>query len=111
MGIRQVMHVTVALDDEQVGLRRGPVMTKIERVITDLPARAIAQVAGCRPMIFLPTNTGAGPCGTCARSACVSGALAWSLLHLVVPLAAYYAIYVPPLHFGAKTGPRGRRAA
>ncbi len=111
MNIREVKHVTVAADGEQPGLRRGPVMTKVERVIVDLPVRSIAQVVGFRPMIFLPTHTGAGPCGTLARRAGRPGVLAWSLTHLVAPLAAYYATYEPPMRFGAKPGPRGRRAA
>jgi len=111
MGIREVRHVTVALDGELVGLRKGPVMTKIERVITELPSRSIAQVIGCRPMIFLPTHAGAGPCGSCVRGAAGADVLAWSIEHLVVPLVAYYADYEPPMRFGAKPGPRGRRAA
>lgn len=35
--------------------------------------------------------------------------LAWSVQHLLEPLAAYYAAYVPPRRFGAKDTPRGRR--
>lgn len=35
--------------------------------------------------------------------------LAWSIQHLVEPLAAYYAAYEPPRRFGAKDTPRGRR--
>jgi len=111
VNIRQVLHVTVAAEAEVVGLRQGPVRTKVERQISDLPTRSIAQVVGFRPMIFLPTHTGAGPCGTHARRAGTPGVMAWSLTHLVEPLAAYYATYQPPLRFGAKPGPRGRRAA
>lgn len=135
-GIREVRQVTVALDDDLVGLRRGPVLTKQQRVITELAPRAIAQTVGTRALTFLPTNTGAGPCGTRARGLCqrrmvdpnkfrgqrwVCGdryqpvmspsPLRWSIEHLVEPLAAWYATYEEPMHFGAKSGPRGRKAA
>ena len=41
--------------------------------------------------------TSAGPCGTVARSEDRGGwALAWSLLHLLPALNAYYASYAPP---------------
>jgi hypothetical protein len=60
----------------------------------------------------LPASRGAaGPCGTLAR--CKSGrsyATWWSVRQLLRPVAAYYATYEPPLRFGAKPGPRGRRA-
>jgi hypothetical protein len=110
-GIREVRHVTVAVDDEQVGLRRGPVVTKVERVITELPASAIARII-CARRVVLPAYTGAGPCGTLARrTSGRSWAAWWSFHRLVEPIRAYYATYEPPMRFGAKPGPRGRRAA
>jgi hypothetical protein len=135
MGIRQVMHLRVEADEELLGLRRGPVVTKVQRVIMDLPARAIAETMRPRPMT-LPEHTGAGPCGTFARCNWeprlvdpnlfmgqrfvgedvlpiieAPTPLAWSIRHLVEPLQHHYATHVEPMHFGAKTGPRGRRAA
>lgn len=109
MRITEVKYIETPVNDDHEE-RRGPVITQTRRVCTDLPAHAIAGTVGCRPMIFLPLHTGAGPCGTLARRSC-GRALAWSIAHLVEPLAAYYATYVPPMRFGAKPGPRGRRAA
>lgn len=108
-GIREVRQVTIALDGDQVGLRRGPVMTKQERVIIDLPAEAWARLVHFQESVP-PLCAGAGPCGTLARCPFRTRML-WSVEHLIEPLAAYYAAYVPPMRFGAKPGPRGRRAA
>lgn len=111
-GIREVRHVHTPVDEEQVGHRRGPVVMKVERVITELPASAIAQIVGHRPMVLLPVHTGAGPCGTLARGTSGrSWAAWWSFHRLVQPIRAYYAAYVPPMRFGAKPGPRGRKVA
>lgn len=121
--IREVRQITVPTEGEQLGLRRGPVMTKEERVICELPAEAWARlVQGAR---VLPVHTGAGPCGSDTNHAegrtffrgvpVLFGGQAspfgWSIAHLIDPLAAYYSTYVPPLRFGAKPGPRGRKAA
>jgi hypothetical protein len=65
MGIREVRHVTVV--DEPIGRCKGPLRTKVERIICDLPSRSIAQVIGYHTVIFLPMHEGAGPCGTLAR--------------------------------------------
>lgn len=108
--IREVRQITVNADGEQVGLRRGPVLTKEVRTITELPPDTWERLVHFR--VALPLNTGAGPCGTSvAGHAGIASVLAWSIEHLVDPLAAYYATYVPPLQFGPKQGPRGRRAA
>lgn len=109
-GIKEVRHVHVATDGAAVGMKRGPVMTKVQRTTVELPPDVIERVVG-GTFLFLPEHTGAGPCGTLARGQEGRSPLAWSIKHLVEPLAAYYATYVPPMHFGAKTGPRGRRAA
>lgn len=127
-GIKEIRHVTVAASGgERWTTSAGPVLTKIERRVIELLPRAIVETVKRRPMIFLPEHTGAGPCGTRAREAHVDGRvrykgvpiafdgtlspLAWSMEHLLAPLAAWYATYEPPLHFGAKGGPRGRKAA
>jgi len=110
-GIREVRQVTVAMDEYAVGYQRGPVVTKEERVINDLPPAAWARMLGAA-LVALPLASGAGPCGTSAR--CASGrsyAMWWSRHYLIAQLRAYYATYVPPMRFGAKPGPRGRRAA
>lgn len=110
-GIREVRHVHIPVDEEQVGLRRGPVVMKVERVITELPVRMIEQIVG-RRSVLLPLHTGAGPCGSLARGATGrSWASWWSFHRLIEPIRAYYAAYVPPMRFGAKPGPRGRRTA
>lgn len=109
IGIREVRQVTVEAQPEAVGLRRGPVLTKQERVISELPPESWARLVHFR--VALPLTSGAGVCGTSLRGPKVGTALAWSIKHLVPPLRAYYAAYVPPMRFGAKPGPRGRRAA
>lgn len=112
-GIRDVRHREVSADAMLAGIKRGPVVTRVERVITELPARSVADIVGRQRAVELPEHTGAGPCGTLARrdeeerpARC---ALTWSIEHLVAPLQAYYATYEPPMRFGAKPGPRGRR--
>jgi hypothetical protein len=81
------------------------------RVASFLNASSIAEVIGRRHMVFLPEHAGAGPCGSAVKphQACVG--LAWSITHLVCPLRAYYATYVPPMRLGGKTGPRHRLVA
>lgn len=107
-GIRQCVNVLVANEPHE---RRGPMTMRQERVCVDLSAAAIEQTVG-RRIHTLPDHRGAGPCGTLARTRSGrSYATWWSVKHLIAPLAAYYAAYVPPLRFGAKPGPRGRRAA
>lgn len=111
-GIREVRQVTVPEDEDKVGVQRGPVVTKEERVITDLPASAWARTLAHPFAVELPTGRGAGPCGT--RLACGAvgwWAMRWSRLSLLMPLRDYYATYEPPMRFGAKPGPRGRKAA
>lgn len=125
IGIREVRQVTVAADVELVGLRKGPVVMRTERVKVDLLAESFSRTVG-RRIHNLPQNRGAGPAGTyaCKRRAtrathCLvrddgsvicGGALTWSIAHLVEPLEHYYATYVPPIRLGAKGTPRGRRA-
>lgn len=121
--IREVRQVSVEAEPEQVGLRRGPVVMKLERVISELRPEAWARLV--RAPVALPLHTGAGPCGsdtthaegrTIFRGVPVlfggqASPFGWSIANLIDPLAAYYATYEPPLRFGAKPGPRGRRAA
>jgi len=113
-GIREVIQVTVPEDENKVGVQRGPVVMKTERVITDLPpsvwARTLAVPFGAE--VDLPLASGAGPCGTSLRCARRGWwALRWTRWHLMGPLRDYYATYEPPRRFGAKPGPRGRRVA
>jgi hypothetical protein len=72
------------------------------RVVIDLPASAIAGTVRRGPMVFLPTHTGAGPCGTHARYPYPGplvarnahwgrSPIAWSIKHLIEPLREYYA--------------------
>lgn len=117
-GIREVRYVTVSVEGkgvailrgEHLGVRRGPILTRQERVCVELPADAVARVVHGRAMRFLPEHKGAGPCGTWTRAACGARML-WSIEHLLAPLAEYYASYEPPIRLGAKGTPRGRRAA
>jgi hypothetical protein len=109
-GIREVREVEVPEDEDKVGVQRGPVVMRKERVISDLPASAWELT-----VVFagdLPTAKGAGPCGTgCTYRPVGWWALRWSRLHLVAPLRLFYESYEPPMRFGAKPGPRGRKAA
>lgn len=99
MGIREVKFVRPERYEREA-------IPKAVRVTINLPREAIGRTVTPAYWV-LPVYTGAGPCGTYARRACAG--LAWSIRHLVEPLAAYYAAYVPPLRFGAKSTPRGRR--
>jgi hypothetical protein len=107
--VREVRQVEVPAQPEVLGLRRGPALTKEERVISELPPASWERLLHFR--VSLPQARGAGPCGTLVKAAGVRSSLAWSIAFLVEPLAAYYATYEPPMRFGAKPGPRGRRAA
>lgn len=115
-GVTQVKHVDVPVQNG----RRGPLIFHRECVVVQLEPHAVAEVVGCRLLVFLPEHTGAGPCGTYARyqipDPLVSrnvrwrrSPFAWSIRYLIEPLRAYYAAYVPPKRFGAKPGPRGWR--
>lgn len=109
-GIREVRHVVVALGGVEDGHRSGP-HSEERRVIIDLPPEAWQRVVR-GGMTYLPAHTGAGPCGTVGRGPSGRGWVWWwSIRHLINPLRAYYAAYAPPMRFGAKPGPRGRRAA
>lgn len=108
VGIREVSHVEERVDGERCGSvgRFADVKTVRCRVVM-IPSQAWQRLMHYRAT--LPTATGAGPCGTLARRPCAS-ALAWSILNLVEPLAAYYAAYVPARRLGTKDNPvRGRR--
>lgn len=116
-GIREVKQVEVDCFQGK-GLRKGPVITRRARLITDLPSSAVVESVA-RTLVFLPEHTGAGPSGTHARFAkprlrwgftTPLSPFAWSIQHLVEPLRHHYATHVEPLHFGAKSGPRGRTA-
>ncbi|TAK84316.1 MAG: hypothetical protein EPO20_14600 [Betaproteobacteria bacterium] len=111
-GIREVRHLRVPVQEG----RHGPVVLTTTLQIVDLPPEAWRETVGCRPLIFLPPHTGAGPCGTHARviwplhgNVPSLTPLEWSVRHLIEPLRAYYERYTPPKRFGAKPGPRGRR--
>ena len=118
IGIREVRHVEVQIDDTRL---HGPRPRVKAMEVVDLPASAFGRTIRGGPPTFLPAHTGAGPCGTHARRERLSfhgvpilfdnevSPLAWSIQHLVEPLAAYYAAYEPPRRFGAKDTPRGRR--
>lgn len=97
-GIREVRHVTVAADGGFVHMQRGPVMTREVREVVELPPEAWARLLNYR--VALPTQQAIGRrCGT-------AGVLAWSVKHLLDPLAAYYATYEPPLRWGSACGSR-----
>lgn len=116
-GIREVHYVDVPISENQ----HGPVACRKQRLVTELPSCALGGTIRVGPLVFLPVHTGAGPCGTRARYPMPDllvarnvhwgrSPLAWSILHLVEPLQAYYAAYEPPRRFGAKDTPRGRGA-
>lgn len=109
--IRQVTTETVAADGTLVGMRRGPVVTTEVRRYEDLLPEVWHRVLA--PPTDLPLHTRAGPCGTLSRRPIYGGgwAMRWCTLYLVAPLRAYYSAYEPPMRFGAKPGPRGRKAA
>lgn len=91
--------------------KRGPVVMQSKRVCVDLPPSNWLRTVVAR-VVDLPMHTGAGPCGTSRGAASGrSYVMWWSVHHLVAPIRAYYATYEPPMRFGAKPGPRGRRAA
>jgi len=100
IGIREVRHVKVprALD------RHGPVQYDVRLEVTSLPRETWTRLLHFR--VELPPRRGADQRGL--KSVAV---MSWSIEHLMLPLAAYYSSYVPPMRFGAKPGPRGRRAA
>lgn len=106
IGIREVKIVEVEIEDSST---HGPRMLRRQLTVIDLQPEAWVRLLHFR--VALPQHRGAGPCGTSVRGVCTAGALRWSIEHLLDPLAAYYAAYVPPMRFGAKPGPRGRRAA
>ena len=111
-GIREVRQVTVPEDEDKVGVQRGPVVMKEERVISDLPPAVWARTLAYPFAVDLPLSKGAGPCGTCTQARPAGWwAMRWSRLSLLAPLRDYYATYEPPMRFGAKPGPRGRKAA
>lgn len=98
-------------EERRSDVGRIPGVVRERRVCVQLPQHAIERTVG-RRIHHLPETKGAGPCGTHGRAASGrSYAIWWSVRYLVHPIAAYYAAYVPPLRFGAKPGPRGRRAA
>lgn len=105
-GIREVKRVDVPIEDAQ---QHGPRVLRRELTVIDLPHEAWKRLLHFR--VSLPLHRSAGPCGTSLRGACAAGTLRWSIQHLVDPLALYYAAYEPPMRFGAKPGPRGRRVA
>lgn len=108
-GIREVRHELVPVDEELSGLRQGPVVREQRRVCVDLPAESFQRTVS-REVRTLPVARGAGPCGTLARvRSGRSYATWWSVRNLLRPVAAYYSTYEPPLRFGAKPGPRGRK--
>lgn len=111
--IRECVQEIVPVDEYLTGMRQGPVVREARRACRLVSPEAIARTVPSRP-VNLPTNRGAGPCGT-QTTGCRPGRhlaswpLKWSMLHLVEPLAHYYATYVPPVRLGAKGTPRGRR--
>ena len=131
-GIRESRHVEVPIQD----YRRGPVMHRRVRRVESLATETVLALLRRRGAMELPETTGAGPCGTYARAEwrprmidpnkLLGGTLLnpdelppmrslspmqWSVMFLIEPLQRYYETYQPPLRFGAKPGPRGRKAA
>lgn len=116
VSIREVHNIEVVVEE----YRRGPVVTETKREETILPRDCWARLLSLK--VDLPLHRGAGPCGTNARKSMNDplvirhrwywrSPLTWSARNLVEPLRAFYAAYVPPMRFGAKPGPRGRKAA
>ena len=94
----------VASNGGEFGVRYGPVVTRVRRVIEELPRERWEGMVQFN--VMLPEHRcrhGLGCCGAKVMS--------WSIWHLVEPLRAYYAAYVPPMRFGAKPGPKDRRVA
>ncbi len=108
--VKEVRWVTVEADEFQE-YKRGPVPLREERQIVEVPRSTWSRLVVALE-VDLPLAAGAGPCGT--RTVRASGrrwAVRWSVFNLLRPLRAYYATYEPPMRFGAKPGPRGRKAA
>lgn len=115
IGIREVKMRAPERDLRET--RKGPASVVPVRVIVDLPTCALGGTIKRGGTVFLPVHTGAGPCGTNARVTWGPRSplpratpLEWTVAHLLEPLRAYYAAYEPPMRFGAKSTPRGRRA-
>lgn len=85
VGFREVSWV----QPERIG--KGPLLPRV-RVTIEHGRACIQQVLRERPRIYLPEGRGAGPCGTWISAPPTRGALAaWSMQHLITPLAQWYA--------------------
>lgn len=106
IAIREITHELVPAGTN----KHGPVVCvrrlRCEFVASEAWARVLSD--GAR----LSEHRGAGPCGTRVEELSRQmSPLGWSVLHLIGPLRVHYVTYREPLHFGAKQGPRGRKAA
>lgn len=106
IGIREVRYIEVRVEDSR---HRGPRLLAPKLEVINLPREAWARLMQFR--VTLPLHRGAGPCGTSLRSGAGASVLAWSIRHLLDPLASYYSTYEPPMRFGHQPAHRGKRAA
>ena len=131
-GIRESRHIDIPVEE----YRRGPVMHRRVRRVEPLPNGTVLEVLRRCRSLELPEPTGAGPCGTYARCEWQPrmidpnkllgqmllnaqemppmrslSPMQWSVMFLIEPLQRYFETYQPPLRFGAKPGPRGRKVA
>lgn len=97
VALREIAHEDVPLHEG----RHGPVVTeRIRRERAHPPSAWGSLLARPRELPEV---------GRVAWQRCGVKVLAWSCERLLWPLREYYATYRPPLRFGAKTGPRGRK--
>lgn len=103
--------------------RQGKMPTPApRRVIEELSLAQLARMLAGRVVLFLPTHTGAGPCGTlgrreiptvperCTAASGSASPIAWSVEHLIPPLQAYYEEKNRPLSKFSRAGiPHGAR--
>lgn len=98
VGIREVRFVEVRVSDSR---EHGPRLLAPKREVVNLPHEAWGRLMHFR--VALPVYQRA------ERRCEGAGVLAWSMKHLLDPLAAYYATYEPPMRWGNASAPRGGR--
>lgn len=104
ISIREVKHVGVFVEeDRRSDTGRTPGVVHVKLSETFLPRDCWNRLL--QAPLILPTQRGAGPCGTLAR-ATFPTRLLWSIAHLIEPLRAHYMGDVAP-----RQGPRSRRFA
>lgn len=92
-GIREVRMIQPETEREGDGRQSmgRQSIPKPQRLVVTLPVGCVVGTIRQGPTVVLPVHTGAGPCGTHARRERALGVIAWSIVHLIEPLQAWYA--------------------